>query len=373
MKRRILLTFGTRPEAVKMAPVVRALRESSTLEPVVCLTGQHREMVEQILPLFEVRSDFDLDVMSHNQTPSDVAAAIFRELPAVLATVAPDLVLVQGDTSTAMAAAVASHYAHLPVGHVEAGLRTGQMYQPFPEEANRKVITAVSTLHFAPTRRAVAALESEGIVEGVFLTGNTVVDALHFLLEHLPELPAPEGRLLLVTAHRRESFGEPMRRICRAIQRIVRAHDDVVALYPVHPNPNVREPVYSILGEEPRVKLVEPLDYLRFVQVMAHCYFALTDSGGVQEEAPVLGKPVLVMREHTERLEAVEAGCAELVGTNEDLIVERAGRLLENRDAYLAMSSPTSPFGDGHAAARIVDAAEAFLGSSIAEPEPATP
>ncbi len=359
---RVLLTFGTRPEAVKMAPVVRALKISEQLEPVVCLTGQHREMVEQILPIFDVRPDFDLDVMAPNQSPSDVAAAVFQLLPRTLADVEPDLVLVQGDTTTAMAAAVASHYAKIPVGHVEAGLRTGQLYQPFPEEANRKVIGAVTSLHFAPTDRAAAALRAESVpADRIYTTGNTVVDAIHYLLERLPRLPASRNRLILVTAHRRESFGEPMKRICRAIRDIVEQHPDAEVLYPVHPNPNVRQPVYDILGGVDRVRLVEPLDYLEFVQVLDQCYIALTDSGGVQEEAPILGKPVLVMRDHTERQEAIDAGCARLVGTNRDLIVSQAGLLLDDDEEYGRMSRPVSPFGDGHAAPRIVEAIEDFL------------
>jgi UDP-N-acetylglucosamine 2-epimerase len=359
---KVLLTFGTRPEAVKMAPVVRALRESKQLEPIVCLTGQHREMVEQILPIFDVRPDFDLDVMAPNQTPSDVASAVFRLLPRVLADVQPDIVLVQGDTTTAMASAVASHYAKIPVGHVEAGLRTGELYQPFPEEANRKVIGAVTTLHFAPTSRAAAALQAESVPLGhVYITGNTVVDALHFLLERLPRLPSPSHKLILVTAHRRESFGEPMKRICWAIRDLVQQHPDAEVLYPVHPNPNVRAPVYSILGDVDRVNLVEPMDYLEFVQVLDQCYIALTDSGGVQEEAPVLGKPVLVMRDHTERMEAVDAGCARLVGTDRELIVKWGHALLDDQEEYHRMSRPVSPFGDGNAAPRIVQAIEAFL------------
>ncbi len=360
--KKALLVFGTRPEAVKMAPVVRALLDSTEVQPIVCLTGQHREMVEQILPTFGITPDYDLDVMARNQTPSDVASAIFKQLPEVLSKAEPDLVLVQGDTSTAMAAAVSSHYARIPVGHVEAGLRTGELYEPFPEEANRKLISAVTTLHFAPTNRAVAALEAEAVPqENIYLTGNTVVDALHFLLQRLPRLAVTEAPLILVTAHRRESFGEPMRGICRAIRQIARQHPEVVVMYPVHPNPNVRGPVYEILGSEERVKLVPPMDYLPFIQALAQSTFVLTDSGGLQEEAPVLGKPVLVMRNHTERMEAVEAGCALLVGTDEEVIASQAHRLLAEPDVYARMSRPVSPFGDGSAAPRIAQAVEEFL------------
>jgi len=359
--RPILLIFGTRPEAVKMAPVARALQAAGDLEPVVCLTGQHREMVEQILPAFEIRPDFNLDIMAENQSPADVASAVFRELPAVIHRVEPAVVLVQGDTTTAMASAVVGHYARVPVGHVEAGLRTGQLFHPFPEEANRKVISAVTTLHFAPTARAVQNLAAENVTEGVFQTGNTVVDALQHLLRTLEPASQGDRRRILVTAHRRESFGAPIRRIFGAIRAIAERHEDVEVLYPVHPNPEVSGPAVAILGSVPRVHLVPPMDYIEFIPALAASYLALTDSGGLQEEAPVLGKPVLVMREHTERPEAIEAGCAELVGTDEERIVSRASALLDDPETYARMSRPASPFGDGHAAERIVEALRSWF------------
>jgi UDP-N-acetylglucosamine 2-epimerase len=337
-----------------MAPVYRALVRRHGIDPVVCLTGQHREMVEQILPQFDVKPAFDLDIMVPGQSPTQVAAAILSELPAIFQAVRPQLVLVQGDTTTAMAAAIAAHYAEIPIGHVEAGLRTGSLQEPFPEEANRKIISAITRLHFAPTARAADTLRAENVSrEWIYLTGNTVVDALLFLKSRISPVDSTGIRRIIVTAHRRESFGPPIRSICRALGRIADENADVEIVYPVHPNPNVRIPVYSILSRQDRIRLLDPQTYFEFLGMLAGSYLALTDSGGIQEEAPALGVPVLVMRERTERPEAIEAGCAKLVGTDEHAIVAATNELLRDSDEHARMSRVVSPFGDGLASDRI--------------------
>ena len=361
---KVLTVLGTRPEAIKLAPVIKELeRHNDKFTSRVCVTGQHREMLDPFLQLFDIKPDWDLDIMKPNQSLFDVTVSALSKLKPVLETEKPDLVLVQGDTTTAFVAALAAFYLKIKIGHVEAGLRTADKYNPFPEEINRRLISHLADLHFAPTQQAKANLLAEGIDKGsVFVTGNTVIDALFMILERtegqnlLADLPLqPDKKLILVTAHRRESFGEGLTNICKALKEIAEQVKDVQIVYPVHLNPNVRGPVRQLLGGVDRILLIEPLDYVRFVHLMNRAYLILTDSGGIQEEAPSLGKPVLVMRETTERPEAIEAGAAKLVGTRTERIVEETLRLLQNRDQYAKMANARNPFGDGQAARRIVD------------------
>ncbi|MBI4219178.1 MAG: UDP-N-acetylglucosamine 2-epimerase (non-hydrolyzing) [Chloroflexi bacterium] len=382
----ILLVFGTRPEAIKLAPVVKQLRaraKEAAVRTTVCVTAQHREMLDQVLELFDIKPDIDLDLMQPDQSPAEVASAAVKRLGSVLASQKPDWLLVQGDTTTAMAAALAGFYAGVKVGHVEAGLRSGRRREPFPEEINRRVISVLADAHFAPTERARKALLAEGIDErSIFVTGNTVIDALldvagrpapervETLLRQLSERtlspslgqaqPAkgPKSRrLLLVTAHRRENFGRPLEQVCLALQDLAakyRTSLDIV--YPVHMNPNVAGPVKQILGGIPNIALVEPLDYASLVHLMKRAHIVLTDSGGIQEEAPALGKPVLVMRAVTERTEAIDTGAVKLIGTSRERIAGEVSRLLDDARAYAQMAIITSPYGDGHASERIVGA-----------------
>lgn len=369
---RILSVFGTRPEAIKMAPVVLALAAAAGIEPRVCVTGQHRAMLDQVLTLFAIVPDYDLAVMQANQGLTDITTAVLKGLEPVLDDFRPDRVLVHGDTTTSFAASLAAFYRRIPVGHVEAGLRTGNIYAPWPEEMNRRLADAIADLHFAPTERARANLLAEGAAaDRVVVTGNTVIDALlHVIARIRQDLPlrdeldrrfdflatgrgGGQPKLVLVTGHRRENFGAGFERICRALARLAE-RGDVEILYPVHLNPNVQGPVMRILGQRPRVHLIDPVDYLAFVCLMDRAHLIITDSGGIQEEAPSLGKPVLVMRETTERPEAVEAGTVRLVGTDEDLIIRETERLLDNADAYAAMARAHNPYGDGRAAERIV-------------------
>jgi UDP-N-acetylglucosamine 2-epimerase (non-hydrolysing) len=369
---RILTVFGTRPEAIKMAPVVRALKATEGLHTQVCVTAQHRGLLDQVLALFQITPDQDLDLMRPGQALGDITSGVLQGLQGVIADGKPDLVLVHGDTTTTMAASLAAYYQRVPLGHVEAGLRTGNIYAPWPEEVNRKVASAIACLHFAPTARARSNLLAENVpAQQIHVTGNTVIDALHSVVAQLEgnsawqaELDERLGidrskRLVLVTAHRRESFGEDFARICEALQRVA-ARGDVQIVYPVHPNPAVREPVERRLGGVKAVHLIEPLDYLPFVHLMRRAELILTDSGGVQEEAPSLGKPVLVLRDVTERPEAVEAGTVRLVGTDTERIVSAVHQLLDDPPAREAMTRVHNPYGDGHAAARIRDAILAF-------------
>ena len=376
MAARILCVFGTRPEAIKMAPVIRALAGTPALEPVVCVTDQHREMLDQVLEFFDIRPDHRLGVMREGQSPSEVAARVLQRLPPVLVKVDPAAVLVQGDTTTTLAAALAAFYCGIPVGHIEAGLRTYRKEAPFPEEANRQMTTAISEWHFAPTVWARDNLLREGVPpEKVTVTGNPVIDALRWAAEKLgtdsgPEalLPGLNGRkLILVTAHRRESFGEPFLELCRALRDLVDRNPDVELAYPVHLNPRVQEPVLRVLDGQARVHLLPPLDYWDLVDLLRRCYLVLTDSGGIQEEAPSLGKPVLVMRETTERPEGVEAGTARLVGTSRERIVVETERLLHDPGAYARMAQAHNPYGDGHSGERIAGVlAATFAGRRVA-------
>lgn len=360
--KRVLSVFGTRPEAIKLAPVVLELgKHPDRFENLVCVTAQHRQMLDQVLDWFEIAPRYDLNLMRPDQTLAEFAGRALVAIGQLYEEVRPDVVLVQGDTSTAMIAALGAFYRRTPVGHVEAGLRTRDRYNPFPEEINRRVVGTLATFHFAPTAQAAAALRAEQVPESsLFVTGNTVIDALLMTVRRPVTLDLGFGwegrRLVLVTAHRRESFGAPFESLSSALRDIADRNEDVEIVYPVHLNPNVRRPVMRILGGHPRVHLIEPLRYEQFCHLMAQAYLILTDSGGIQEEAPVLGKPTLVMRETTERPEAIAAGTARLVGTDRGKIVAEAERLLRDQAAYAAMAQAGSPFGDGHAAERIVAA-----------------
>ena len=364
--KRILAVFGTRPEAIKMAPVVRALAsKAEAVETRVCVTAQHREMLDQVLGLFEITPDWDLNLMTPGQTLTAVTSRVLTGVHEVLAEWRPDVVLVQGDTTTAFGAALAAFYARCEIGHVEAGLRTGDRYSPWPEEMNRMLVGGLATYHFAPTTRAQENLLAEGVDKArICVTGNTVIDALLQVvdisrgpalqaLNHQYEFLNPKRRLIVVTGHRRENFGSGFESICRALRRIA-GRSDVEIVYPVHLNPNVQNPVRSILSGVPNIHLVEPLDYLPFVGLLDRACMVLTDSGGIQEEAPSLGKPVLVMRDTTERPEAIEAGTVRLVGTEEEEIIAETIRLLDDASHYKAMARAHNPYGDGNAAMRIV-------------------
>lgn len=356
-----LSVFGTRPEAIKMAPVVRRLESTTGVESVVCSTGQHREMLDPVLALFDITPDHDLGVMTEDQTPAGVMAAILEDLQPVLETEDPDWVLVQGDTATVAAASLGAFYSQVQVGHVEAGLRTGDKWNPFPEEINRRVAGVVADRHFAPTAQAKANLLKENVPEKqVTVTGNTVIDALHWVADQ--EAPEKVGEILdgsdctvLVTAHRRENHGEPLQRICDAIEELADSFGDVQIVYSVHMNPNVWDPVHERLDEVSNVTLVPPLDYPVLVHLMKAADIVLTDSGGIQEEAPALGKPVLVLREKTERPEGIQAGTVKLVGTDVGEITQLTGKLLRDQAAHDRMAKAANPYGDGKASERIVD------------------
>lgn len=365
-----LCVFGTRPEAIKMAPLALNLSADERFHAKVCVTGQHREMLDQVLDLFDLEPDYDLNIMKPGQDLTDVITAILQGLKPVLSEFRPDIVLVHGDTATTFAATLAAYYQQIPVAHVEAGLRTGNLYSPWPEEANRKLTGALAALHFAPTETSSQNLLNEGVApKAVHVVGNTVIDALLDVVVRLEansklqqefaeqfDYLAPESRLILVTGHRRESFGGGFERICEALTETAKAFPDVQIVYPVHLNPNVREPVNRLLAGTDNIHLIEPLDYLPFVYLMNRSYLILTDSGGVQEEAPSLGKPVLVMRDTTERPEAVEAGTVKLVGTDVSVISRELRSLLTDEKAYDAMSFAHNPYGDGHACYRIKEA-----------------
>lgn len=367
--KKVMVVFGTRPEAIKMAPVVKALQQTPGIVPLVAVTAQHRQMLDQVLDLFGIAPDDDLDLMQANQGLPDLFGRILTGMSDVIGRRQPDLVLVHGDTSTTLAASLAAFYARVPVGHVEAGLRTGNLQAPWPEEMNRRLTAPLATLHFAPTGRARDNLLAEGVPqESIHVTGNTVIDALLDVSARIhenPDLQArfnarfpfldPSRRLVLVTGHRRENFGQGFENICSALARIASSRE-VQLVYPVHLNPNVREPVNRMLGHLDNVHLIEPLDYLPFVHLMTRAYLIITDSGGIQEEAPSFGKPVLVMRHATERPEAVDAGTVKLVGTHPDTILSETLRLLDDPAAHAAMSTAHNPYGDGKAAERIARA-----------------
>ena len=362
---RILVVFGTRPEAIKLAPLIAELKSRSDIDAFVCATAQHRAMLDQVTRSFGISADRDLDLMRPDQSISDVTAAVLRGVSDVISEWGPDAVVVQGDTASSMAAGLAAFYQRVPVAHVEAGLRTGLRASPFPEEMTRRVITQIAQLHFAPTRRAAENLvRDHADLEGmVFLTGNTVVDAVQQIASRERRQTAfrrAAARMILVTAHRRESFGEPIRSICYAVRRLVESHPDVEVVYPVHLNPNIQRPVHELLAGHGRIHLVPPVDYEELIALLKESLFVMTDSGGIQEEAPVLAKPVLVLRDHTERPEAIEAGTALLAGTDETEIYALACRLLDDDGFYEQMARAKSPFGDGFASKRIADALQAW-------------
>ncbi len=374
--KKILLVFGTRPEAIKMALVYEVLKKTPGLDVRVAVTAQHREMLDQVLRLFSITPYYDLNIMKPGQGLTEITAAVLAGLKPILEEFSPDLLLVHGDTTTTLSATLAAYYQQIPVGHVEAGLRTGDIYSPWPEEINRKVTATIARLHFAPTQKAAANLKSEAVpASSISITGNTVIDALLEVVARLkgdPQQSAafdahfeidPTKRVILVTGHRRESFGDGFERMCSALAKIA-ARDDVQIIYPVHLNPNVKGPVETRLGALERVRLIPPQDYLPFVHLMRRSDIILTDSGGVQEEAPSLGKPVLVMRDTTERPEAVEAGTVKLVGTDTDLIVRETNTLLDNASAYQTMARAHNPYGDGRASQRIRDVIQDFFKSN---------
>ncbi|WP_413199498.1 non-hydrolyzing UDP-N-acetylglucosamine 2-epimerase [Nostoc piscinale] len=366
-KKRVGIILGTRPEAIKLAPVIQVFQQSPEFALQVILTGQHREMVEQVMQLFNLKADDDLEIMQPKQSLSDITCRSLRGLEELFQKSKPDLVIVQGDTTTAFAAALAAFYQKIPVGHVEAGLRTDNIYNPYPEEANRRLISQITQLHFAPTTLAVENLQRSGVLGEIHLTGNTVIDALLNVAASQPACNVPglnwnEYRVLLSTVHRRENWGEPLQAIAQGFLQILDKFPDTALVLPLHRNPTVREPLQALLGQHPRVFLTEPLDYAELVGAIGRSHFLLTDSGGLQEEAPSLGKPVLVLRETTERPEAVTAGTAKLVGTESASILAAAAELLSNPAAYDAMANAINPFGDGHAAERILQIVKNYLG-----------
>ena len=359
-KRKVMLVFGTRPEAIKMCPLVNELKTRENLQTVVCVTGQHRQMLDQVLETFQVILDYDLSIMKERQTLFDVTTNILNRIKEVLEIEKPDVVLVHGDTSTTFVTALACFYLQIPVGHVEAGLRTYNIYSPYPEEFNRQAVSIIASYNFAPTELSRQNLIQEGKKpESIYVTGNTAIDALKTTVRNdyrHEQLDWAEGsRLIMITAHRREILGEPMKHMFRAIRRVCDEHPDVKAIYPIHMNPVVRETANAILGGDERIRIIEPLDVLDFHNFLAHSYMILTDSGGIQEEAPSFGKPVLVMRDTTERPEGIAAGTLKLVGTEEETIYYAFKQLLEDKDEYERMSKASNPYGDGFACKRIVD------------------
>lgn len=361
--KKVMLVFGTRPEAIKMCPLVNELKTRKGIETIVCVTGQHRQMLDQVLEVFQVEPDYDLSIMKDRQTLFDVTTNILNRIKAVLEEVQPDVVLVHGDTSTTFVTALACFYLQIPVGHVEAGLRTYNIYSPYPEEFNRQAVSIISAYNFAPTELSKENLLREGKnPDTIYVTGNTAIDALKTTVREdytHPDLEWAKGsRLIMITAHRRENLGEPMKHMFRAIRRVCDEHPDIKAIYPIHMNPVVREIADSILGDDERIRIIEPLDVLDFHNFLSRSYLILTDSGGIQEEAPSLGKPVLVMRDTTERPEGIKAGTLKLVGTDEEVIYQNFKQLLEDEEAYRAMSTASNPYGDGFACKRIADILE---------------
>ena len=364
--KKIMLVFGTRPEAIKMCPLVNELKKRPDFETIVCVTGQHRQMLDQVLETFDVVPDYDLSIMKDKQTLFDITTNILARIKEVLEEVKPDVVLVHGDTSTTFVTALACFYLQIPVGHVEAGLRTYDIYSPYPEEFNRQAVSIISQFNFAPTERAKQNLLKEGKDEKkIWVTGNTVIDALKTTVKEdytHPELEWAKGsRLIFITAHRRENLGEPMHHMFRAIRRVMEEHPDVKALYPIHMNPVVRKAADEELGDLDRIHIIDPVEVFDCHNIMAKSYLILTDSGGIQEEAPSLGKPVLVMRDTTERPEGIDAGTLKLVGTDEEVIYQNFKKLLEDQDAYNAMAQANNPYGDGHACEYIADIIEKTL------------
>ena len=364
--KKIMLVFGTRPEAIKMCPVVKELKKRNNFQTMVCVTGQHREMLDQVLETFDVVPDYDLSIMTKQQTLFDITTNILNRIKSVLEKEKPDVVLVHGDTSTTFVTALACFYLQIPVGHVEAGLRTFNKYYPFPEEINRVIADSVSDLMFCPTDKACQNLRNSSIKKGIIKTGNTVIDALLYVVNNkecnLDFIGLDENlKTILLTSHRRENFGKPLENICNAIMELVDKNKDIQVVYPIHLNPNVRNTVMPILSNKQRIKLIDPLDYVPFCTLMKKSHIILTDSGGVQEEAPALGVPVLVLRDETERPEAIEYGGVKLVGTNKNNIVSNVQELLDNNDVYQKMSKAINPYGDGRACEYIEDAVMEYM------------
>ena len=361
-KIKVLSIFGTRPEAIKMCPLIKKLEQCDEIENLVCVTGQHRQMLDQVLDIFSIRPDYDLNLMKDRQTLTTITTSVLSALETLLKQASPDLVLVHGDTTTSSAAALAAFYQQIPVGHVEAGLRTYDIYSPFPEEMNRKIISQIAELFFAPTLKHLQNLERENIRKNVFVTGNTVIDAFQYTIkenyryknEALRLLTFEKKRYILMTAHRRENLGIPLANICRSVLRLVQDHSDVEVIYPVHLNPAVRETVFQIMGDEPRIHLIDPIDVEDMHNIMSKSYLVMTDSGGLQEEGPHFGIPVVVLRTETERPEAVEAGTVVVSGTEENAIYNTVSELLNDQERYSEMAHAVNPYGDGHASERIV-------------------
>lgn len=358
---KVMTIFGTRPEAIKMAPLIKELENRKEIESIVCVTAQHREMLDQVLETFKIIPNYDLDIMKQGQTLSDITTRALNGLEDIIRDVKPNIVLVHGDTTTTFAGALASFYNQVAIGHVEAGLRTWNMYSPYPEEANRQMVSVLSNMHFAPTKTSATNLINEGKnKEDIFITGNTVIDAMAYTVNNNYNHEVLDwvgnNKMILLTAHRRENLGDPMRSVFKAIKRIVNEYNDVKVVYPIHMNPKVREIANEIFGDSNKIKLIEPLEVLDFHNFMNKSYIILTDSGGLQEEAPSLGKPVLVLRNTTERPEGIDAGTLKLVGTDEEVVYRETKQLLENNDIYKKMSEAHNPYGDGLASKRIVDA-----------------
>lgn len=385
-KKKILCFFGTRPEAIKMAPVVEALQKSKSLQPIVALSAQHRQMLDQVMKLFKLKSHIDLNLMKDGQSLTDITTGVIKHFEPALEKWKPDMVLVHGDTTTTLGGALASYYKKIPVGHVEAGLRTDDIYRPFPEEMNRRITDSIATLFFPPTPESKKNLLKQNLdPKNIFITGNTVIDALletahknlkfesGFLKKCIPQLQKNKNKIILMTAHRRENFGAPFEDVCRAVHQLSILFPEVHWIYPVHPNPNVLKPAHAFLGKRPNIHLMNPLGYGDLVQVMKVSSIVVTDSGGLQEEAPSLGKPVLVLRDVTERPEAVSAGTVQLVGTDPKKIIDGVSKLLTKNDFYKKMANAVNPYGDGLASKRIVEAIEWYFGLRKKPPTPFKP
>ena len=376
-KIKVMSVFGTRPEAIKMAPLVKELERREEIESYVCLTGQHREMLDSVMEIFDLKADFDLNIMEKRQTLSTITTKTLLGMEKVFEENKPDLILVHGDTSTTFAGALAAFYHQVKVGHVEAGLRTWDKYSPFPEEMNRTLVGDIADLHFSPTKANAENLRRESVMGDVFITGNTAIDAMRYTVSEnfrfgiaeLDSLDFANRRVIVVTCHRRENYGKPMQDIMHAILEVVNSHPDVEVVYPVHLSPVVRECAFPILGGHERIHLIDPVNVEQMHNLMSRCYMVMTDSGGLQEEAPALGKPVLVMRRETERPEAVAAGTVKLAGVERDAILALANELLNDPTAYAAMAHAVNPYGDGHACARIADAIEWYFGLRAERPE----
>ncbi|MGL4875755.1 MAG: non-hydrolyzing UDP-N-acetylglucosamine 2-epimerase [Clostridium sp.] len=370
MSIKVLSVFGTRPEAIKMAPLVKALEKDERFESIVCVTAQHREMLDSVLEIFKIKPNYDLDIMKHGQTIIDISNKVLKGVDGVIKECTPDIVLVHGDTSTTLNGALAAFYNKVPIGHVEAGLRSNDMYSPFPEELNRKLTGSIASVHFAPTESNVENLKNEGIEQGIYKTGNTVIDALlsvvnkeyKFTEKKLNDLDYEKNKFILLTTHRRENWGKPMENIFEAVVNIIKENKEVQFIFPMHKNPTIRELAKKYFGEwNERIHLIEPLEYVDFTNLMAKMYLIMTDSGGIQEEAPALGKPVLVLRTETERPEAVEAGTVKLCGIDKKEIFVIAKELIKNEEEYLKMSKAINPYGDGKACKRIINIVESVI------------